>query len=108
MFHEGVDVRVLTSASSDGEVRSWIMADDGKVTESGMYDTGNRSLCITIHDASIEQLDSSTMVVKANGDNSDLPESESNEEDEDQEDDEDEEDWAGIEDEGEWNGIDDA
>jgi hypothetical protein len=53
----GVDVRVFASASSDGEVKTWIISEDGNVTENGSYDTGNRILCLTIHDASIEQLD---------------------------------------------------
>ena len=57
IMSHGVDVRVFASASSDGEVKTWIMSEDGSVTENGSYDTGNRILCLTIHDASIEQLD---------------------------------------------------
>jgi hypothetical protein len=85
----GIDIQVLASASSDGEVKTWIISEDGSVTEHSSYDTGNRILCLAIHDASIEQLDvfpkSSTQAhdsdISSNSDESD-------------EDDE----WNGIED----------
>jgi len=89
IMSHGVDVRVFASASSDGEVKTWIMAEDGSVTENGSYDTGNRILCLVIHDASIEQLDFFPMSLKKDKD-SDI----SSGSDDSQEDDE----WNGIED----------
>lgn len=63
---------------------------DGTVTENGSYDTGNRLLCLAIHDAAIEQLDSFSIPLKKNqnSDNSSGESEEENEEDE----------WNGIED----------
>jgi hypothetical protein len=90
MSHNGL-IRVIASASSDGEVKTWIMADDGTVAESGIYDTGNRLLCLAIHDASIEQLDTFPRLLK--GESSDGFESE-----ESGSDDEEEEEWHGIDD----------
>jgi hypothetical protein len=87
MSHNGVDVRLLASASSDGEVKAWIMAEDGTVTENGSYDTGNRLLCIALHDAAIEQLDTFAMLRRKEED-SDIS--------------------SNSEDEEEWNGIEDA
>jgi hypothetical protein len=100
MTHEG-DVQLLTSASSDGEIKSWTMTDDGKITENGTYDTGNRLLCLTLHDAAIEQLDS-LPVPLIKGDQSDVS---SQSEDSEDNDDDDEE---GADDDVEWNGIGDA
>lgn len=81
---------MLASASSDGEVKTWTMLEDGSVTENGSYDTGNRLLCIAIHDVAIEQLDSFSASLKKDQE-SDISSS----------DDE-------IEEEDEWNGIEDA
>ena len=88
------DVRLLASASSDGEVKSWIMAKDGIVTENGTYDTGNRLLCLTLHDAAIEQLDSFPASLLKDHDSDLSSEPGDSEEGEDG-------------DEDEWNGIDD-
>jgi len=88
----GVDVQLLASASSDGEVKAWTMMKDGTITENGSYDTGNRLLCLAIHDAAIEQLDSFSALLKKDQ-NSDNSSGESEEE---------------SEEEDEWNGIDDA
>ena len=85
----GDDVRVLVSASSDGEVKTWTMAEDGSVTENGSYDSGNRLLCLTIHDAAIEQLDSFSVSLKNH--DSDISSKEDSEEDDNDE-------WNGIED----------
>lgn len=89
IFSSGVDVRILASASSDGEVKTWTMTEDGKVTENGSYDTGNRLICLTVHDAAIERLDSFSASLKSPHD-SDIS---SNSEESD-----DEEEWHGIED----------
>ena len=96
MSHDG-DLRLLASASSDGEVKSWTMTEDGSVTENGSYDTGNRLLCLTLHDAAIEKLDSFPSSL-SKGHESDL--SSESDDSEDKDDD-------GEKDEGEWNGIDD-
>jgi WD40 repeat protein len=88
MLQNGL-IRVIASASSDGEVKTWIIADDGTVAESGTYDTGNRLLCIAVHDASIEQLDTFPRLTK--GESSDEFESE-----ESGSDDAEEEEWHGI------------
>jgi len=86
--HNGL-LRVIASASSDGEVKTWIMADDGKITDGGTYDTGNRLLCIAVHDAAIEQLDTFPMLSKE--ESSDEVESEGSDSDEE------EDEWHGIE-----------
>ena len=86
----GIDFRVFASASSDGEVKTWIMSEDGSVTENGSYDTGNRILCLAIHDASIEQLDFFSKSSKQDQDSDTSSRSDDSEEDE------------------EWNGIEDA
>jgi hypothetical protein len=86
----GVDLRVFASASSDGEVKTWIMSEDGSITENGSYDAGNRILCLAIHDASIEQLDF-------------LPKSSTHDQDSDISSDSNE-----SEGDDEWNGIEDA
>jgi hypothetical protein len=91
VMSHGDDVRVLASASSDGVVKTWTMAEDGSVTENGSYDSGNRLLCLTIHDAAIEQLDLFSASLKDH--DSDI----SSEEDGEEEDDDDDE-WNGIED----------
>jgi len=97
MSHDG-DVRLLASASSDGEVKSWTMTEDGIVTENGTYDTGNRSLCLTLHDAAIEQLDLfPTSLSKAH--DSDLSSDSEDSEDKDEDGEEDEDEWNGIDDE---------
>jgi len=88
MSHNGL-LRVIASASSDGEVKTWIMADDGKITDGGTYDTGNRLLCIAVHDAAIEQLDTFPMLSKE--ESSDEVESEGSDSDEE------EDEWHGIE-----------
>jgi len=90
VMSHGADVRVLASASSDGEVKMWTMADNGSVTENGMYDSGNRLLCLTIHDAAIEQLDSFSVSLKENHDLELSSEEDSEEEYEDE--------WNGLED----------
>lgn len=85
----GADVRVLASASSDGEVKTWIMTQEGNVVESGSYDTGNRILCLVVHDAAIEQLNSLPVLSKReHGSDSSSNEDIGNEDDE----------WNGIED----------
>lgn len=65
------------------------MTGDGTVTENGSYDTGNRILCLAIHDAAIEQLDSFSASMKKDQD-SDISSSDENEEEDDE--------WNGIED----------
>ena len=65
------------------------MADDGKITDGGTYDTGNRLLCIAVHDAAIEQLDTFPMLSKE--ESSDEVESEGSDSDEE------EDEWHGIE-----------
>ena len=85
----GVEFPVIASASSDGEVKTWIMSEDGSVTENGSYDTGNRILCLVIHDASVEQLDFFPKPSKQDADEDIL--SSSNDSDDDEE-------WNGIED----------
>jgi hypothetical protein len=57
ILSHGVDIQMLASASSDGEVKTWTITKDGKITENGSYDTGNRILCLALYDAAIEQLD---------------------------------------------------
>jgi protein MAK11 len=97
MSHDG-DVRLLASASSDGEVKSWTMTEDGSVTENGTYDTGNRLLCLTLHDAAIEQLDLfPTPLSKVH--DSDLSSESEDSEDKDEDGEEDEDEWNGIDDE---------
>src|SRR5271170_5480561 len=96
MSHNG-GLRLLASASSDGEVKSWTMTEDGSVTENGTYDTGNRLLCLTLHDAAIEQLDSFPTSLSKPHDSDLSSESEDSEE----------KDEDGEEDDDEWNGIDD-
>jgi hypothetical protein len=63
------------------------MTGDGTVVENGSYDTGNRLLCLVIHDAAVEQLDSFSASMKKDQD-SDISSSDESEEDE----------WNGIED----------
>jgi hypothetical protein len=92
MSQDGEDVQVLTSASSDGEVKTWILGHDGSVTESGSYDTGNRIMCLALHDAAIEQLDTLPLSL-GNGDESDSGNSSNG---------------AVSEGEDEWNGIGDT
>jgi hypothetical protein len=88
IMSHGVDIRILASASSDGEVKTWTMTKDGSVTENGSYDTGNRLLCLAIHDAAIEQLDTfSTLTEK--DDDSEISSNTDESEDEDE--------WNGIE-----------
>jgi WD40 repeat protein len=87
MSHNGL-IRVIASASSDGEVKTWIMADDGTVEESGTYDTGNRLLCLAVHDFAIEQLDTFPRLLKGESDEFESEESDA--------DDEEEEEWHGI------------
>jgi hypothetical protein len=65
MSQDDEDVQVLTSASSDGEVKTWILSQDGSVTESGSYDSGNRITCLALHDAAIEQLDNISQLRKS-------------------------------------------
>ena len=89
----GVDFRLLASASSDGEVKTWTMRKDGNVTENGSYDSGNRLMCLVLHDAAIEQLDSRS--ISAKNDNTDSEKEadlSSNSEES-----KDEEEWNGIE-----------
>ena len=90
MSHD-MDVRLIASASSDGEVKTWTMTEDGNVTDNGSYDSGNRLTCLCLHDAAIEQLDLASIAKKDNvedGSDSDMSNSdESN----------DEEEWNGIE-----------
>ena len=54
---EEPNVQVIASADSDGVVKTWVVATDGTITESGSYDTGNRLICVALHDAAIEQLE---------------------------------------------------
>jgi len=97
MSHNG-DLQVLASASSDGEVKSWTMTSNGNAMENGSYDTGNRLLCLTLHDAAIEQLDSFPTSL-SKGHESDLSSESDDSEDKDEDDEEDDEDWNGIDDE---------
>jgi len=96
----GADVRVLASASSDGVVKTWIMADDGTVTENGSYDSGNRLICLALYDAAIEQLDTLKPSLSKLEDDSDLSSDEDEESDDDEngKQDEEEDEWGGIED----------
>ena len=87
----GEDVQLLASVSSDGEVKAWIITRDGEISESGSYDTGNRLMCLAIHDAAIEQLD--MFSIQKNQSDSNLSSSA-----EESSDGEDEEEWHGIED----------
>jgi len=66
------------------------MADDGKIADGGTYDTGNRLLCIAVHDAAAEQLDTFPPLSKE--ESSDEVESEGSDSDEE------EDEWHGIED----------
>ena len=66
------------------------MADDGKIMDGGTYDTGNRLLCIAVHDAGVEQID--TFPTSSKKESSDEIESEKSDSDED------EDEWHGIED----------
>ena len=59
---EEQDVQVIASADSDGVVKTWVVGKDGTITESGSYDTGNRLICLALHDAAIEQLESLSAV----------------------------------------------
>jgi hypothetical protein len=94
----GVDLQLLVSASSDGEVKSWIMTGDGSVTENGSYDTGNRLLCLCLHDSAIEQLDAFPLRIK-NIDDADSRSEVSNDSDASSEEvDGEEEEWDGIHD----------
>ena len=90
----GEDILLLASASSDGEVKTWVFNKDGVISENGSFDTGNRLLCMALHDAAIEQLDLLPLTKKQ--DESDY--SSSSGEGEDNEGSEDEEEWHGIED----------
>jgi hypothetical protein len=54
---EEPNLQVIASADSDGVVKTWVVAKDGTITESGSYDTGNRLICVALHDAAIEQLE---------------------------------------------------
>ena len=93
----GVDLQLLVSASSDGEVKSWTMTTDGNVTENGSYDTGNRLLCLCLHDSATEQLDAFPLRIR--NDNADSNRVVSN--DSEPSDDEaaaEEEEWDGIRD----------
>lgn len=92
MSYDDEDVQVLTSASSDGEVKTWILSQDGSVTESGSYDSGNRIMCLALHDAAIEQLDNILLSRKAATDSDSEVSS----------------DEAISEGEGEWDGIEDT
>jgi hypothetical protein len=92
MSHDDEDVPVLTSASSDGEVKTWILSQDGSVTDSGSYDSGNRITCLALHDAAIEQLDNILLSRKAAADSDSEVSS----------------DEAISEGEGEWDGIEDT
>ena len=86
----GVDMQLIASASSEGEVKAWTMAKDGNVKENASYDSGNRLLCLVIHDTAIEQLDPFAPV--STKDDSDFS-SRSEESDENEEDE-----WGGIQD----------
>ena len=98
MSHGGDDVQLLVSASSDGEIKSWTMTEDGKVTENGSYDSGNRLLCISLHDAAVEQLDTFAPRIKNKEDSDSDSEITTDSDDNDEEaDDDDGEEWGGIE-----------
>jgi hypothetical protein len=88
ILSHGVDVEMLASASSDGEVKTWTISDDGKVTENGSYDTGNRILCLALYDAAIEQLDTVKPSLRVK-DESDSSAEDSSDEEQDEE-------WNGI------------
>jgi hypothetical protein len=68
------------------------LGHDGSATESGSYDTGNRIMCLALHDAAIEQLDTLPLSLK-NHDESDSGNSSNG---------------AVSEGEDEWNGIEDT
>jgi hypothetical protein len=89
VISHGDDLQLIASASSDGEIKTWIMASDGNVTQNGSYDTGNRLLCLTVHDGAIEQLDEFPHRGKPDAESDDT--SSSNEELNE------EEEWQGIE-----------
>ena len=94
--HSGDDLQLLVSASSDGEIKSWIMLKDGSVTDKGTYDTGNRLLCLSLHDAAIEQLDSFVPRIKNNDDLDADSEITSDSDNSDEDADGDDEEWDGI------------
>ena len=94
--HDG-DLQLLVSASSDGEIKSWIVTGDGNVMENGSYDTGNRLLCLSLHDAAIEQLDTFSLRVQ-NNDGSDTNSEVTNGSIASDEEDGDDEEWDGIRD----------
>lgn len=90
MSHD-VDVQLVVSASSDGEVKTWTMTEDGNVTDDGSYDSGNRLMCLCLHDAAIEQLNLASIPAKDNSEDdndSDMSNSDKSN---------DEEEWNGIE-----------
>jgi hypothetical protein len=91
VISHGLDIRLIASASSDGEVKTWTIMEDGSVAENGSYDTGNRLLCLVLHDAAVEQQDS--LPPPSTKDDSDFQSSSEESEDVD---------------ENEWNGIGDA
>jgi hypothetical protein len=83
---------MLASASSDGEVKTWTITKDGKITENGSYDTGNRILCLALYDSAIEQLDTFKHSLPK------PDESELSSEESDQDDSTETAEWKGIED----------
>jgi hypothetical protein len=92
----GGDVQLLASASSDGEVKALVISSDGEMSESGAYDTGNRLMCLVVHDVGIEQLDMPSFQSKEPV--SDLSSSDEEDLEDEEDDDEDDEEWHGIED----------
>jgi len=98
MSHNG-ELPLLASASSDGEVKSWTITEDGSVTENGTYDTGNRLLCLALHDAAIEQLDLFPTSLSKVRDSDVSSDSEDSDDKDGEEDDDDDDEWNGIDDE---------